>query len=115
MEFVGEALRRAQRNQLESRGVVALRKGGRRLPADVARVGVGDEPFGAAARRDEAMPAAVLAGLLRHEENHSAGIPGRIARIPDLANFPLPADLQRDFLHIAIADVAHRHDCHLAA
>ena len=60
------------------------------------------------------MASPVFARFLRHEQDHRPGIPGRIARIPDLAQLPLAADLERYFLDVARSDVGQRDDCHLA-
>ena len=61
------------------------------------------------------MPATILARFLGNHKNDCAGVASRIARIPDLADFPLAADLHRDFLDISRADVRERDDRHLSA
>jgi hypothetical protein len=114
VEFVRKTLGRPQSHQLQTGTVVLRLERGRRLSADVAGVPIRYESFGAATSRDEAMTPSVLARFLGHEQNHCAGVPRRIAGIPDLSNLPLAADLQRDFLDVASADVGERDDRHLA-
>jgi hypothetical protein len=115
VEFPRKALRRAKRYEFKTCAVVSGDERGSCFPADVARVRIGNESFRAATRRDETMSASILARLLWNEKDDSTGVPRRIARIPDLADLPLPSNLQRDFLHIARADVGKGDDCHLAA
>ena len=114
MKFVGETLRGAKRDQLQPRVVISRGEGRSRFAADVARVRVGDESFRPAARRDEAMSVSVGARLLRHEKNHRARIPRRVAGIPDLSDFPLAPDLKRDLIGRVLSDVGKGDDSYLA-
>ncbi len=61
------------------------------------------------------MSAAVLARLLGNHQDDGARVARWISGITNLPDFPLPSDLQSDFLHIAGADVGKRDDRHLSA
>jgi hypothetical protein len=114
MELVRKPLRRPQGHQLQPATIVLRPERGRRLSADVTGSCIGYESFRAATRRDEAMTSAVLARFLRHQQDHRAGVPRRIARIPEFAHLPLATDLQCNFLDVACTDVGKRDDRHLA-
>ena len=113
-ELLREALRHAQRDQLEPRAVVALPEGGRRLAADLARRRVGDEPFGALPRLDAAVSLAVGRRLLRHEEDDDAGVARAVADGRQVADLPLATDAERDLARLAPAEVRQRDDGDLA-
>jgi len=114
VELLRESLGGSQSHQLEARTIVPLHEGGSGFTADVACIRISDESFRATARRDEAMSTSVLAGLLRNEKDHRTGVAGGIAGIADLADFPLPSNQERGFLHVARADVGKRNDRYLA-
>ena len=114
VELLRESLGGSKSYELEPRAVVLLHESGSRLAAHVAGHRVGDKAFRPTPERDEAMSASVLAGLLGNEKDHCPRVPRGVAGIPGLTDLPLPSDLERDFLHIARANIGERDDRYLA-
>ena len=108
IEFLRIALRHAKGDQLDSRAVVALRKGRRRLSADVARRRIGNEALGALPCLDAAVTPAVCGGLLGHEQDDDARVPGTVANGSKAPDFPFATNAQCDVTGITSAQVAQR-------
>src|SRR5690349_18817938 len=88
-ELLRELLANAAGQHFHRRAVFPLHEQWNDLAAHRRRLGIGDEPFGALPRRDEALAAPTGARFLRHHEDDDAGV----AR--SLANGGVRADAPR--------------------
>lgn len=115
VELPGEPLSREILHQQEPAAVVTRSKERGRLAADLTGVRVGDESLDTGTGEYEAAPMTVGVRLLGDEQDHRAGVPGRVSGVPDLSQLPFTPDLQRHIGRGSIAYVWERHDGDLAA
>jgi len=81
-----------------------------RLPLDVARRSVRDEPLGALPRLDRYLAPAIRCRLLGDDQHHDSCVPPGIAHSRARPDAPLAPDAQRNVRRLAPAYVRHGHD-----